>query len=101
MYEGDILSQAGALLDAASVPATIVNWAGDDIITAEEYLNYLGELTGVAPRFDYDNATSGYMLPDSTRRRSITGPSLNWQTAMREMLMARRPERLLTADRPN
>ena len=34
------------LLDAASVPATIVNWAGDEAVSVQEWARYFGELTG-------------------------------------------------------
>ena len=46
IHEDDICEQAGALLDAASTPAVVVNWAGDDIVSAEDWCTYMGELTG-------------------------------------------------------
>jgi nucleoside-diphosphate-sugar epimerase len=49
IHEDDIFGQTGALLAAASVPATIVNWAGDEPVSAQEWCAYMGELTGCPP----------------------------------------------------
>ena len=37
------------LLAAASVPATIVNWCGDDAVSVQEWSAYFGELLGAEP----------------------------------------------------
>ncbi len=37
---------------AASVPATIVNWGGDDETSIEGWCEYMGELVGVEARFE-------------------------------------------------
>ena len=65
IYEDDINEQVGALLDAASSPATIVNWAGDEPVSVQEWAAYAGELLGVEP----DGATSTPI--DGTLRGSI------------------------------
>ncbi len=44
IYQDDINTQTEALLDAASVPATIVNWAGDESVSVQEWCAYIGEL---------------------------------------------------------
>ena len=36
IHEDDIAAQLEALLDAASVPATIINWGGDEIVTVQD-----------------------------------------------------------------
>ena len=41
-----MLAQLEALLDAASTPATIVNWSGDAPVTVQEWCAYAAELTG-------------------------------------------------------
>src|SRR5207249_4028779 len=45
-HQDDINTQSAALLDAASVPATIVNWAADEAVSVQEWARYMGELTG-------------------------------------------------------
>jgi nucleoside-diphosphate-sugar epimerase len=47
IYQDDINTQTEALLDAASVPATIVNWAGDEPVTVQEWTAYVGQLAGI------------------------------------------------------
>jgi nucleoside-diphosphate-sugar epimerase len=52
IHEDDIIATIPALLGAASVPAAIVNWAGQEQVSIEEWCAYLGELTGLEPRFE-------------------------------------------------
>ncbi|HEX4778792.1 MAG TPA: NAD(P)-dependent oxidoreductase, partial [Acidimicrobiia bacterium] len=58
IHEDDIVRQIPRLLEIASVPATIVNWAGP-VSTIEEWCTYLGELTGLEPEFVVTDATIG------------------------------------------
>ena len=46
IHQDDINGQLEAMLDAASVPATIVNWAGDETPSVQEWCAYMGELSG-------------------------------------------------------
>ena len=46
IHEDDINEQTAALLDAATVPATIVNWGGDDAVSVQEWCAFFAELTG-------------------------------------------------------
>ena len=50
IHEDDIIRMVPALLDVASVPATIVNWGGTEAADLEEWCAYLGELVGRRPR---------------------------------------------------
>ena len=47
IHDDDICAQLEPLLDAASVPATIVNWGGDEPVSVQEWSAYFGELLGV------------------------------------------------------
>ena len=47
----DIGTQAHLLLEVASVPTTIVNWAGNDPVSDREMADYVAELTGATPSF--------------------------------------------------
>ena len=51
IHEDDIVAQLPALLDAASVPATIVNWGGDELVSIEEWCAYLADLIGRGGKF--------------------------------------------------
>ena len=48
IHQDDINAQTEMLLGAASVPATIVNWGGDEAVSPQEWCAYFGELTGRA-----------------------------------------------------
>lgn len=86
IYEDDINSQAEALLDAASVPATIVNWAGDEAVSVQEWTAYLGELSGLPVQLEVVS-TPGTLrgsIADVSRRRSFTGPcNVGWREGLR------------------
>jgi len=94
--QDDLDDQAEKLLRVASVPATIVNWAGDDVVTAEDWCAYLGELVGLEPQLvhrEYPGGMRGAAM-DNTRRRALIGDCrVDWRTGMRRMAEARHPDR--------
>ncbi len=47
IHDDDIAAHLEPLLGVASVPATIVNYAGDDAVSAQQWSAYFGELLGV------------------------------------------------------
>ena len=50
IHYDDINAHVEALLGAASVPATIVNWAGDVPVTVQEWSRYFADLLGRGSR---------------------------------------------------
>ena len=46
IHEDDIIATLPKLLDAASVPATTVNWGGDQTVSLQEWCAYIGSLVG-------------------------------------------------------
>lgn len=92
IHQDDLNAQVGPLVAAASVPATIVNWGGDEVVTAEDWCTYLAELAGKEPAIEkvvFPGATTGSIM-DTTRRVAITGPcSVPWKDGMRRMAEAR------------
>jgi len=95
IHQDDINEQTEALLGAASVPATIVNWAGDEPVTAQEWCAYFGELTGLRPDVvtrEIPGTQRGIVLT-SEARRALTGPcKVEWRDGMRRMFEARYPD---------
>ena len=69
---------------AASVPATIVNWAGDEPVSAQEWCAYLGELVGIEPDIVVKEVPGGIrgIILDATKRRRDHG-SLDGHVARR------------------
>ena len=82
------------MLEAATVPATIVNWAGEQT-SIEEWCAYLGELTGLEAKFDVTDNTIASVTTDNTRMYELVGkPEVDWHDGMRRMVAARHPELL-------
>ncbi len=86
----DIVGQIPALLGAASVPATIVNWAGDDVVSIEEWCAFLAERTGSpAAQFAPTENTIASVACDVTKRLAITGPcTVGWKDGLARMAAA-------------
>jgi len=64
------------LLDAASVPAYITNWCGDDVTTVQDWVRDAAAWSGREGHIILDpvpGSPAGSMA-DPTRRRSLTGP---------------------------
>jgi nucleoside-diphosphate-sugar epimerase len=94
IHQDDINAQTEAMLGAASVPATIVNWAGDEPVSIQEWCAYLGELTGIEPRIERIHVPGGIrgIVASSARRMPITGPcQTSWRDGLRR-LIEERPE---------
>jgi nucleoside-diphosphate-sugar epimerase len=93
--QDDMNAQIEPLLAAASVPATIVNWAGDDVVSPEEWCEYLADVTGASPIYtyaDYPGSIRG-SASDNTKRLAITGPcAVGWRDGMRAMYEGRYPD---------
>jgi len=92
IYEDDIADHALRLLCAASTPALVVNFGGDEAVAAQQWIAYLGELLGRSPRTEVvpiPGSQPGIAL-DVTRRQSITGPDkVHWREGIRRMVEAR------------
>ena len=75
----DIVAQIPALLAAATVPATIVNWAGDDVVSIEEWCETIAAASGLSASFAPTTQTIASVACDVTKRQAITGPcSIGW-----------------------
>ena len=85
IHETDLAHQVSHLLDAASTPATIVNWCGDEVVTAEDWCTFFGSLLGKTPQLLYENVPGSQSggAADPSFRKSITGPcKISWMDGM-------------------
>jgi nucleoside-diphosphate-sugar epimerase len=95
IHEDDIIASIPKLLEAASVPATIVNWGGDEAVALEEWVAYLAELTGLDPKLNVTDQCIGGVTVDLTRFHELVGPTaVDWKDGMRRMVAAQHPELL-------
>jgi len=93
VHNSDVVEWVEPLLAAASVPATIVNWTGDDWVDEREMVEYMARIARLAPRL-VEDPKAGYYggVADPTKRRAITGPARPWKKSFLEMLRANYPD---------
>jgi len=92
IFQDDINEQVEPLLAAATVPATIVNWGGDEIVTIQEWTAELGALTGLPARVEVTEQPGSHlgMISDPARRMALTGPCrVGWREGFRRVVEAR------------
>lgn len=92
IHDRDILSQLPALLNAASVPANIVNWGGDEAVATQEWCAYFGKALGIEPEIVVEPLPGSQpgVVADNTKRLSITGPCLvGWRKGADEIIASR------------
>lgn len=93
IYQDDINAQVAGLLAAASVPATIVNWGGDEAVDIRDVCQYMGQVTGLEVKFQPIRGFIQHVQIDNTRRRELIGDCMvGWREGMRRMIAARHPE---------
>ena len=93
IHQDDINRQSLLLLGVASVPATIVNWAGDEAVEVETYCRYMAEIANLTPSFKKINGGIQHTRTDNTLRRQLIGDcTIDWRDGIRRMIEARHPE---------
>ena len=91
IHEDDIVALVPAMLAAAAVPATIVNWGGEDAVSIEEWCAHLGELTGREATFQPTDQTIASVTVDLTRMHELVGHArVPWREGFARMVAARR-----------
>jgi nucleoside-diphosphate-sugar epimerase len=91
-HEDDYIAQIPRMLEIASVPATIINWAGDPVST-EEWCAYIGELTGLTPKFERTEKTIASLPLDTTKLHELVGPThVRWRDGVRRLVEKYAPE---------
>lgn len=95
IHDDDIALQVEPLLGAASVPATIVNWGGDEVVTVQEWTAYFASLLGrddAQVVVQHQPGSQPGNIADPTRRHAITGPcTVDWRTGFARLVDARAP----------
>jgi UDP-glucuronate 4-epimerase len=89
IHEDDLIAMIPALLSVASVPATIVNWAGDETVSIEEWCQYMAELVGKDASFVVTDRTIASVTTDNTRMHELVGPTtVPWRDGFARMVKA-------------
>ena len=93
IHDDDIVDQVPKLLSVASVPATIVNWGGDEAVETRTYCDHLGALVGRTPTYVEVDAGMEGTAVDNTRRRALIGDcAIDWRDGFRDMVKRRHPD---------
>lgn len=89
IHQDDINTQVAGLLEAATTPATIVNWAGDEAVSVQEWAAYMGELLG-RPAEVQSVPAAGTLrgsCADVTSRLAATGPCrIGWHEGIADLV---------------
>jgi nucleoside-diphosphate-sugar epimerase len=95
IYEDDYVELGIRAMEVASIPPVVVNWAGSETVSVEEYCTYMGELIGIKPIFEYTPDAHTPLWPDVTHMHQILGRTkVHWRDGFRRMIEARHPELL-------
>jgi nucleoside-diphosphate-sugar epimerase len=95
IHDDDVEAQLEAILDSAGVPATIVNWGGDEAVSVQDWVAFGAEWFGVIPTIEVQPipGAAGGTVGDHVKRVSITGPSsVHWRDGLRRTLEANFPD---------
>jgi len=92
IHMDDVQDQLEALLDAASPQALLLNWAGDEVVTTQQWCAQAAALCGRPAKVEVA-AIPGILAGnavDVARRRAITGPCRrSFEAAFAEIYRAR------------
>ncbi len=92
MHSDDYVRQVPLLWAIAAVPATVLNWGGDEAVTQREIAEYVAEITGLPLRFEINPRHRMSAALDSARRRKMIGTcEVDWREGVRRTLKARFP----------
>jgi UDP-glucuronate 4-epimerase len=93
IHEDDIIATIPKLLEVAAVPATTVNWCGEQTVSIQQWCTYLGSLVGREPVFEESAQALRGNPTDVTRMRElIGGTTVDWHDGMRRMAAKFHPE---------
>ena len=99
IYEDDYVELGIRAMEVAATPPIVVNWAGSETVSVEDYCAYMGELVGVEPIFTYTADAHTPLWPDVTYMHEILGATkVGWRDGFRRMIAARHPEIALPED---
>ncbi|SOX54275.1 NAD(P)-dependent oxidoreductase [Mycobacterium ahvazicum] len=93
IHEDDIIATIPKLFEVASVPATTLNWCGEQNVSLQEWCAYLGSLVGKEPVFEESEQALRGNPTDAGRMRELVGAAtVDWRDGMRRMAIKFHPE---------
>lgn len=96
IHEDDLVASLPLLLDAAAVPATVINWGDPQPVTAEEWCAELARLTGRELTIERSPVAPPPGIVDVARLTALGyTPTVDWRDGMRRMVAALHPDELV------
>lgn len=93
IYEDDYVELGSRAMEVAAVPPVVVNWAGSETVSVEDYCAFMGQLIGVEPIFEYTPDAHTPLWPDVARMHEVLGHTkVPWREGFRRVIEARHPE---------
>lgn len=93
IHEEDIVASLPKLLEIATLPARIVNWAGAERVSIEQWTGYMAELTGRRVRLEPTDGALESAVVDVSRFEKLVGATrIGWTEGIRRMVRTRCPE---------
>ncbi len=72
-----------------------LNWGGSEPTSIEEWCAYIGELTGLEPKFNPTDTTIGSVTLDPAKMHELVGRTqIDWRDGIKRMVTALNPELL-------
>ena len=86
IFEDDYVRLGIRALEVASADPVLVNFAGSETVSVEDYCAYLGELVGRPVRIRYDPEAPWPLWPDVTKMHAVLGRTqVPWREGMRRV----------------
>ncbi|MEQ8840589.1 MAG: NAD(P)-dependent oxidoreductase [Acidimicrobiales bacterium] len=93
IHEDDLMASLPLLLDAASVPATVVNWGDPEPTSAEDWCEELGRLVGREVTIERSESAPPPGHVDASALVALGyQPSVDWREGMARMVRHRHPD---------
>jgi len=87
VHEDDYCRQLVKMLGVASVPPLVINWCGSQLVSAEEWCEYMGDLLGKKVDFVYSDDFFPCTPCDTTRLHEVIGETeVDWREGMRRLV---------------
>lgn len=97
IHTDDLARQLPQLWNAASSPALVVNWGGDEPVGIQDCLEYIAHITGVKANFEPSDVTRETCAFDNTRRRALAGEcTVHWKDGIRRTIETHFPGAIKT-----
>lgn len=96
IHVDDIARFAEGLFQSASVPANIVNIAGDDAVSDVEYIDYISQISGVPVSYLRGNYYRDNYLTDNSKREALVGKcQIHWREGIADTIASHFPDMAL------